>query len=204
MTGNRIKGGFTPSETMASKRNSSHSSGPRHRKFLMGFTLLEMTIAIGIFSLIAVAAIGITLAAVQAQRKAANLQVVQDNARFGLELMTKELRTGSAYRLTTFCGISGEEVSFLTFTGAVRVYYKSGNSLMRLVGTTNRASAISFIGGDAIVTLAKFRVGGEVLGPTDGQPWVSISLSVRSADPDQSLESRANIQTTVVARLRDL
>src|SRR3989344_6953034 len=147
-----------------SKRNPAAGGTPRFFAFRSaffasnGFTLLEMTIAIGIFSLIAVAAIGITLAAVQAQRKAANLQVVQDNARFGLELMTKELRTGSAYRLTTFCGISGEEVSFLTFTGAVRVYYKSGNSLMRLVGATKCASAISFIGGDAIVTLAQFRV----------------------------------------------
>lgn len=169
-----------------------------------GFTLLEMVIAIGIFSLIATAAIGIMLAAIQAQQKAAHDQTVQDSARFGLELITKELRTGSAYNLSAFCGSVNQEISFLTFSGAARVYYKSGDSLMRLAGTVNCALATPLIGNDVIVDLVRFRIGGQNPGAVDGQPWVSLSLSVRSADPDQSLESHMNIQTTVVARLRDL
>ena len=195
--------GCTPLE--ASPDAMSGLSSRFHRDgSLPGFTILEIVVATGIFSLIAVAAIGITLAAAQAQRKAANLQTVQDSARFGLELMTKELRTGSAYTPSAFCGITGQELSFLTFSGAVRVYYKSGNTLMRLVGTTNCAAAIPLIGNDVIVDLVRFRIGGQNPGGLDGQPWVSISLSVRSADPKQSLESRMDIQTTVVERLRDL
>lgn len=182
----------------------AHYGAGKNQEWGNGFTLLEMVIAVGIFSLIAVAAIGITLAAVRAQQKAANLQIVQDSARFGLELMTKELRTGSAYRLSTFCGSSGQELSFLTFLDAVRVYYKSGDTLMRLVGTTDCARATPLIGDDVIVDFVRFSIGGENTGASDGQPWVSISLSVRSADQKQSLVSRINIQTTVVQRLRDL
>lgn len=169
-----------------------------------GFTLLEMVVSIGIFTFIVVAAIGIMLAVAEAQVKASNLQIVQDNARFGLELMTKELRTGSGYRLSAICGNLGEEISFFTATGASRIYYKSGNSLLRLAGSVDCARALTFIGNDAVLESVRFRIGGEDAGATDGQPWVLISLSVRSADANQSLESHARIQTVVTARARDL
>ena len=81
-----------------------------------GFTLLEMVISIGLFSVLVIASIGITLGVSNAQLKAASLQVIQDNVRFSLELITKELRTGSNYKSVAL-SCSGIIGSGLQFTG---------------------------------------------------------------------------------------
>ena len=68
-----------------------------------GFTLLEMLVAVGLFT-VALFIIMVTLFSVtNAQKKAAALQNAQDNLRFAFEAMTKEIRTGRSFH----CGASG-------------------------------------------------------------------------------------------------
>ena len=68
-----------------------------------GFTLLEMLIALSIFT-IAIFIIMATLFAItNVQKKIIALQSAQDNLRFAFESMTKEIRTGKRFH----CGTSG-------------------------------------------------------------------------------------------------
>lgn len=168
-----------------------------------GFTLLEMLVSIGIFSVVVVASIGATIEISKAQLKSSNLQATQDNVRFTLELLTKELRTGINFQLTSICS-SVSEISFDDANGIKRVYFLSGDAIMRIVGSTDCAIATPFTAEDVAVERLIFRMRGTTLGPNDGQPMVTISLTVRSKSPKVALESSMNLQTTIVQRLRDL
>lgn len=64
--------------------------------FLGGFTLLEVLVAIAVFSLIVTAAAG-TFAAIQAAwRKQRNIMDLAQNARWAMEFMANEIRLSSA------------------------------------------------------------------------------------------------------------
>jgi len=58
-----------------------------------GFTLIELIVAIGVFSLIVLAMVTISFSVIQSQRKAFALQVTQEASRYILESMGKEVRT---------------------------------------------------------------------------------------------------------------
>ena len=174
-----------------------------------GFTLLEMIISVGIFSTLVVSAIGITLGVSNAQIKAANIQAIQDNIRFGLELITKEMRTGRSYALTNFCSPTpGKEISFTTSLGDPRIYYLDTNTqkIMRVVNSDcNDVAKISPLTADEVtVDGLTFQLNGQNLGPLDGQPIVTISLKISSKSSRFGPETNMNLQTTVVQRLRDL
>ncbi|MEK9209385.1 MAG: type II secretion system protein [Patescibacteria group bacterium] len=62
-----------------------------------GFTLFEMIVAIGVFSIIVVISLGSVLTISNAQKKAASFRVVQDNLNFALETMAKSIRVGFDY-----------------------------------------------------------------------------------------------------------
>lgn len=63
-----------------------------------GFSLLELIVAMGVFSVAAVVVVGSFISLLDAQRRAIANQVAMDNIRFALESMTKEIRTGINYR----------------------------------------------------------------------------------------------------------
>lgn len=164
-----------------------------------------MIISIGIFSVLVVAAIGVMIGVSNAQIKAANVQATQDNIRFSMDLMTKEIRTGFQYELSSLCAETrGEELSFITSAGEQRVYYRDGERLMRLVRSGECARARPLMADEVVAERVKFRIGGASPGSSDGQPWATIMLTVRSKSQKQALESVMNLETTVISRLRDL
>lgn len=184
----------------------------KHRKHQKGFTLLEMIVSLGIFSVVIVAAIGLMISIVNAQIKAANIQAVQDNIRFSLELMTKEIRTGSNFRTDVPCGIEGSRISFDSATdGLKRIYFWENNRIMRAKtvianadcsGSTGKAMPLSA----EEVVIERFRIStqGGNTGSGDGQAMITIALRARSISSKVQLESTMDIQTTVTPRLRDL
>ncbi len=177
-----------------------------------GFTLLEMVVAIGLFSIIVTAAIGITISVANAQIKAGNIQDILDNIRFSLELITKELRTGNTYVASSICS-PGAEISFINSNGQPRIYYLYGPTkiIMRATETIlvadcdgSTAKSSPFTSEEVIVENLSFQVRGATSGPDDGQPWILINLRVKSTSPKYELDSSMNLQTVVTQRLRDL
>jgi len=196
-----------------SDQNLKLFKSKKNKPSLTGFTLLEMIISIGIFSVIVIAAIGITLGISNAQIKSTNIQNIQDNIRFSLELITKEMRTGNNYALTAVCGVPGSEISFDTSLGEKRVYFLDSvaKRIMRSKGTIiagdcdgSTGKVMPFTAEEVSVDRIAFSLGGSGVGPADGQPWVTITLKVKSKSPKFELESSMDLQTTVIQRLRDL
>lgn len=169
-----------------------------------GFTLLEMVVAFGIFSLLTVAAMAILMALFQAETRASHATAAIDNIRFSLELITKEMRTGHQYELSTHCAGLGKEVKFTASDGRGRVYYLSGERIMRLRDTTDCDLEQPMTSEQVIVERLRFDLDGELQGPDDGQPRITISMGMRLGDILDPLASRMNLQTTIVQRFRDL
>jgi len=185
--------------------------------FLTGFSLIEMIVAIGLFAVIVIISIGILIDVSKAQMKAANVQATQDNIRFSLELLTKEMRTGSNYVLTTKCVPAedfGSEISFKVAIGDDRVYYLDTISrdadnkplmrIMRVKGVDCTVGDINpLTAEDVLVESLQFKLFGEAEGINDGQPVAVIALKVKSKNTKIQLESSMNLQTTVTQRLRE-
>jgi len=178
-----------------------------------GFTLLEMVISFGIFSVLVVSAIGITLAVSNAQIKSSNVQNILDNIRFSLELITKEMRTGNSYQLTSKCAAPNSEISFTTAIGESRTYFlnsTTGTVMRAKVSITNAdcndtSKVKALTAEEVLVERLNFtELRGQAAGPADGQPRTTITMRVRSRSPKIELESSLDLQTTVVQRLRDL
>lgn len=66
-----------------------------------GFTLLEMIVSLGIFSLVAVIAVGSLVRITGLNRRAQSLQSAMDNVSFALESMTRNMRYGTGFECTT-------------------------------------------------------------------------------------------------------
>ena len=179
-----------------------------------GFTLLEVIISIGIFSVVVVAAIGITLSVKIAQEKTTNTQDVQDNVRYALEFMTKELRQGSLYEpQPAGCDVYTNPCTKMKFARTLSggsfetVWYCwTGGTIYRVVSPfdlCDPATAIALTSSDVDVSSLTFYVAGNAPGPADGQPRVTIAISASSKDIKTQLQSSMKLQTTVTQRLRD-
>lgn len=69
-----------------------------------GFTLLELIVAIGIFSIVMMIAVGALLSMLNANRKAQALKAVMNNVNFAVENMAKEIRVGTTYHADVTAG----------------------------------------------------------------------------------------------------
>lgn len=84
------------------------------------------------------------------------------------------------------------------------MYCLSGDNIMRLVGTTNFSLAKPLMADEVAVERLRFKIGGTIRGPVDGQPWVMVAMSVNSKGGKRAFDSRMDLETMVVQRLRDL
>ena len=78
------------------------------RSFGAGFTLLEMIVAVGVFALLTSLSVGSLLMLTGTQKKAASLQSIQDNLRFALEAISKDIRFGDQY----YCSDNPQDPGF--------------------------------------------------------------------------------------------
>ncbi len=184
----------------------------RRKKTQQGFTLLEMIVSIGIFSVVIITTIGIIISVSNAQLKVASIQSTQDNIRFSIELLTKELNTGANYSTASpVCGGIGSEIRFDATSGR-RVYFWDSTNLRIMRAKQDITSAdcsgatgkvVQFTASDVFIDRLNFVVRGNTLGSSDGQPIVTITLRTRSKTTKVSLQSIMDIQMTIVQRIRD-
>ncbi|MBI2888297.1 MAG: type II secretion system protein [Candidatus Liptonbacteria bacterium] len=172
-----------------------------------GFTIVEMLVAIGLFSIIVTIAVGGFARALRTQRQAQLLLAVNSNVNQALETMAREIRTGvefslkpGAYPNYTFMNAKGETVLYL--------WRKDLGELWRMKQVATPQSSTVFLGGGIIgdnvrVTNAAFDVQGT--DKKDGfPPRVTIMLGVVASTTDPGISgSPVRLQTTVSARLMD-
>jgi len=103
-----------------------------------GFTLLEMIVSLGIFSIIAVIAVGSLVRITSLNRQAQSLQAAMNNANYILESFSREMRFGSSFNCTTAESFSGENLSASgcnNGNGNKGILFKSAKTASRGNGT---------------------------------------------------------------------
>lgn len=75
-----------------------------------GFTLIEIIVSLGIFTIVAVVAMGAFLKVIDANKKSQSLKTAINNVNFALESMSRELRVGSNY----YCFTTSSDLTSLT------------------------------------------------------------------------------------------
>ncbi len=192
------------------------------RKSNHGFTLVELIVSIAVFSILVLAAVDVMMSVFRAQAKAIALKDVLDNARFSLELISREIRTGSNMAYTTVqplnCPRNGLQfTSYNQGSPQERFYYwedTDGDSvrdaLMRVAMPTagsvdcNTVPPQQFTSEEIILQNWTVGLSGNRVGPTDGQPRITLGFIMHTRDPRLGSDSIVKLQTTVTQRLRDL
>lgn len=164
-----------------------------------GFTLLEMVVSFGIFAILIVAAFGAVLTINKTQQKATQIQNIEDNLRFALESMAREMRFGSTFQPSGGSSPAYAELTFTRRDRSVVGYCLANNAVMQLTGGGTNCGLGSPVTDDSItIDQLIFYVVPWTPGTT--QPRITIALQAHSRDPN--LATMLNLQTTVTPRLR--
>lgn len=175
-----------------------------------GFTILEMLIALSIFSVVITLGTGALVMLQAAQSHAINLQNVHDNIRFTLETMSRDIRTGDSYCIGSSCKKSGggmvsscnnwsdggcELFSFRqSLTRETIDYRLNGGRVERQI---DGGGYIPVTDPDRTVTDLTFYTTGSI----DSSQRVTILIEIEAGDPGRpGGESRIRMQTSITKR----
>ena len=177
---------------------------------MRGYTLLELIVSVGLFSLVMVIVMGVYLALISYDRQARATNQLVANLSFGLESMARNIRTGTGY------SCSGGICTSFGFTDAQKsaVLYrlKTDGTLGRCTGA---AAATAASCTDSVATaltdprieieVLRFNVIGESnsAGDVITQPFVTITTQ-GAMTTDAGEEIDFAIQTTATQRVLDL
>ncbi len=190
----------------------------QHKK---GFTLVEMIVSIGLFTVVLFIATGAFLTVVNADRKSRATRIAMDNLNLTIEDMQRRIRTGSSY----YCGAPGStdgeysgvkdctnptsKFSFTEQDTCFRTTYSlSDNIITRKTGPTsssctNQATqSIEVTAPEIIINTLKFMVKGS--GTIDQiQPYVIILIEGIVGPIGNPTSATFKVQTTVTQRNYD-
>ncbi|MES2223364.1 MAG: type II secretion system protein [Patescibacteria group bacterium] len=129
-----------------------------------GFTLIEIMVAVSIFTLVMMVAIGAVLSIVSANKKAQAVSSVLTNLNFALEAMVRDLRTGYDYNCDGGgdCpnGDGGGVISFFSTQSDAPVEYTIQNG--SIVKSVNSGPRLYLTSPEVNITSLKFYVTGTV------------------------------------------
>ncbi len=160
-------------------------------KKLGGFTLIELMVAMGIFTTVLVVVTSLFLQSSKAQRLVAKRAAAIDNVSLAVEQIARELRTGS--NISVIENINRvNELRFTNYKGEKVVYRlgkKEANSFIEK-SSDNGVSFLPLTTVDIKMNLLDFK------SISYGIPRITILT-----EAEGPFESKFNLQTTVSARL---
>lgn len=168
-----------------------------------GFTLVELVVAMGVFTVVVSIAVAIFVSAVRNQRLLTELMAVNNNAGGVLEQMAREMRTG--YRFcegrnpSAPCADEGSSAAFTNHEGEGVTYaYDAVNGAVTRQGVPLTADNVLV----TYATFAVFQKNQNGLSDDDVcNPWrITIAMGVRPRN--EALKDReTRLQTTVSSRV---
>jgi len=166
----------------------------------LGFTVIEMIVAIGIFTLVAVAAVSALASVIDANERSSSLAQANNSLDFSLQTMVREIRNGFAYgcdasdgSVTETCNNS-EEFGFINTDRDKVGYKRNGND--QIVRTIN--------GKDEIITPSQVTVTHlqfDVIGADSKQQQSRVIITARVEASSGDNSETVNLQTTATQRL---
>ncbi len=169
-----------------------------------GFTLIEMVVAISLFSVVVLVSVSAMLAIADANKKANATRVVMDNVNFAMENMGRNIRTGYNYSCAGAgdCVSGGTSISFTDQKGNTIVYSwsENGSGLGSITIRKNSGTPVGITSPQVDVDNLTFYVSGT--SSSDGlQPRALITL--RGTAQIGKETTSFNIQSTVSQRKVD-
>jgi len=160
-----------------------------------GFTVIEILVALFVFSMVGLVTTGLFSRALLIERKSAGIQSIQENALAVLELMAREIRVGV---------VEGQNNNCINTTLDIDVYDSSGNIVNIVYGLSNGLVTRVYGGttyvissNDVIFNRIIFCVSGSGL-PSDKQAArVTILASITNS---AGQATTVDLQTTVTSR----
>ena len=153
-----------------------------------GFTLIELIVAMAVFSLAIVGAVGIFIRAIEGQRKIAAIQAVEENARFVLEMLAKEVRM-SAVNSPNGANDSLDIIARKE-AGDEPVVYSLANGQIIRNGEAITSSQVK-------VSRLKFYINKSAGAPT----LVSLAITIENQSQKTEKKAEMNLATTLSDRV---
>lgn len=179
-----------------------------------GFTLVEMIVAVALFTVVMLVAMSSLLSLVYANRKAHALQSVMNNLNVALDGMTRSIRMGSNYR----CGgpspgdpdcLNGRQsLYFESYNGNTDdpaddwAYWYDSSTKRLYKSERGGASSVAITAPEVSIESLMFYVVGTARRDTT-QPKVVITIK-GTAGTQPRIQTTFSIQATAVQRLLDL
>ena len=154
-----------------------------------GLTMIELIVAIGIFSLVVVMVVGIFVLAISTQRRITALKNVDDNIRFTLESMAREIKTGKNF------SSSASLLSFLNARGESVVYRLNASTIEKSSDGGTNYSAVT--GSEVTINYLNFYLSGQAVGD-NMEPRITITIDATSQVGSKS--ANLKVQTTISQR----
>lgn len=107
---------------ISQSNNKARSPMFRKSELRRGFTLVEIIVSLGVFSVVILIVLGAVLGIINLQRKTNAFRVAQENLSYAFESMVKEIRTGHRYNNL----VNGENLTEFSFLNDQEdnVYYE--------------------------------------------------------------------------------
>jgi len=184
-----------------------------HRRSAAGFTLIELVISIGVFSILVTLAVGSIARSLRTQRQLSAMIAANTNVSLALEQMAREIRTGYSFAPASgvVCNDSSvpcisDELEFENAGGDLVAYRLVNNSIERIVTPQSGQDEIGYLtGNDAEVTYLSFvLVGKDARDKRPPRITIAISMAPQGSTRDVALQGiETNLQTTVSSRSVD-
>lgn len=165
-----------------------------------GFTIIEMIIAVAIFSLLISASSGVFLSSIKAQRQSLATQEILDQTSYLMEYMSRSLRMARKDLTGTCTGtaklnyaFAGQCIKFMNYQDECQHFCLDGTRIKDEVG-------IYLTSGSLNVSSFEVNLLGAVQPPADTlQPRLTVFLTVRGEE-----QTILKIQTTISQRNPDV
>ena len=160
-----------------------------------GFTLIEMIVSIGIFTIVLFIATSAFLSVVNADRRSYATRVAVDNLTVALEDMSRRIKTGTTYEY----GSVENKFSFKDQDNTTSMY-RLDSTTKKIMRTVGAGAELPATPDDIEITNLSFEVGG-VTGGDNEQPYVRIRITGK---PTQGMvDLPFTIQTMITQRAYD-
>jgi type II secretory pathway pseudopilin PulG len=154
-----------------------------------GFTLAELLVAMSVFIIVTVVAVGAFIQSLKSERHLVAMIAVDNDVGTALEQMARDIRTGYLFATSTD---PSQALSFYNASGDLTTYGTSSTNILVRDGVAITSNNVIVKKLDFIVT----QTGGRAC-----YPWrVTINLGIGAAGADQSV-APTYIQTTMSSRV---
>ncbi len=174
-----------------------------------GFTLIEMVVSLGLFTIIMFIATSAFLSIVNTDRKSRAVRIAADNLNIALEDMSRRIKTGSTYYCgggigsigNLDCGAGSTSIAFTDQFGVTRISYRLNNNAIerQMTGEAGYATVTS---PEIRITGLKFVVSGSAPFPGNTQQPIVV-VAIGGSLGTGTASSTFIIQTTITQRAYD-